>query len=167
MQNPGSGGESSSHSASSALDRLTGFLVAALGRVEGGSATAATPVAEMEGTRTSTSIALSLLGRLVFVTVVVPVAQELLPSQLGLFGRILCGIAWGLGVIFESIDAVSKEPVISHEFAAGFLLTVVTFLLLTAKLPFRYRVRVRHLVQTPDQEKKQGGQDKEGGVESV
>jgi hypothetical protein len=97
--------------------------------------------------------------------VVVLVAQELLPSQLGLFGRILCGITWGLGVVFESIDAASKEPVISHEFAAGFLLTAVTFLLLTAKLPFRYRVR--HLVQTPAQEKKQAGQDKEGGVESV
>ena len=88
-----------------------------------------------------------------------------MPSQLGLFGRILCGMAWGLGMIFESIDAASKEPVISHELAAGFLLTVVTFLLLTAKLPFRYRVR--HPVQTPDQEKNQAGQDKEGGVESV
>ena len=93
------------------------------------------------------------------------VAEELLPSQLGLFGRILCGIAWGLGVAFESIDAVSKEPVISHEFAAGFLLTLVTFLLLTAKLPFRYRAR--HVVQTLGEEKKQAGHDKEGGVESV
>ncbi|MGO9775070.1 MAG: hypothetical protein ACLPM3_00600 [Terracidiphilus sp.] len=153
MQNQASGGESSSQPGSSALDRLTGFLVAALSRGESGSAAAAAPVAAVEVTRTSTSIALSLLGRLVFVTVVVLVAEELLPSQLGLFGRILCGIAWGLGVVFESIDAASKEPVISHEFAAGFLLTVVTFLLLTAKLPFRYRVR--HLVQTPDQEKKQ------------
>ena len=165
MQNPASGRESSRQPGSSALDRLTGLVVDALSRAASGSATAATPVAEVEGTRTSTSIALSLLGRLVFVTVVVLVADELMPSQLGLFGRILCGIAWGLGVVFESIDAASKEPVISHEFAAGFLLTVVTFLLLTAKLPFRYRVR--HLVQTPDQEKKQAGQDKEGGVESV
>jgi len=165
MQNPASGGESSSQPGSSALDRLTGLLVAVLSRSESGSATAETPVAEVEGTRTGTSIALSLLGRLLFVTVVVLVAQELLPSQLGLFGRTLCGIAWGLGVVFESIDAASKKPVISHEFAAGFLLTLVTFLLLTAKLPFRYQLR--HPVQTPGQEKKQAGQDKEGGVESV
>jgi len=165
MQNPASGGESNRQPGSSALDRLTGFVVDALSRPASGSATAATPVAEGEGTRTNTSIALSLLGRLVFVTVVVLVAEELMPSQLGLFGRILCGIAWGLGVVFESIDAASKEPVISHEFAAGFLLTLVTLLLLTAKLPFRYRVR--HPVQTPDQEKKQAGQGKEGGVESV
>jgi len=165
MQNPGSGGENRRQPGSVALDRLTGFVVDALSRAASGSATAATPVAEVEGTRTSTSIALSLLGRLLFVTVVVLVAEELLPSQLGLFGRILCGMAWGLGMIFESIDAASKEPVISHELAAGFLLTVVTFLLLTAKLPFRYRVR--HPVQTPDQEKNQAGQDKEGGVESV
>jgi hypothetical protein len=153
MQNPASGGERSSQPGWSALDRLTGFLVAALSRGESGSAAAVAPVAAVEGTRTSASIALSLLGRLVFVTVVVLVAEALLPSQLGLFGRILCGIAWGLGVVFESIDAASKEPVISHELAAGFLLTVATFLLLTAKLPFRYRLR--HLVQTPAPEKKQ------------
>ncbi len=165
MQNPASGGENSRQPGSCALDRLTGFVVDALSRATSGSATTATPVAEVEGTRTGTSIALSLLGRLLFVTVVVLVAQELLPSQLGLFGRILCGIAWGLAVVFESIDAASKEPVISHEFAAGFLLTAVTFLMLTAKLPFRHRVR--HLVQTPDHGKKQSGQDKEGGVESV
>ncbi len=37
------------------------------------------------------------------------------------------------------IDAASKEPVIPHEFAVGFVMTVVTFFVLAAKLPTHYR----------------------------
>jgi hypothetical protein len=86
MQNPASGGENSRLPGSSALDRLTGFVVDAFSRAGSESATSAMPVAAVKGTPKSTSIALSLLGRLLFVTVVVLVADELMPSQLGLFG---------------------------------------------------------------------------------
>jgi hypothetical protein len=85
------------------------------------------------------ALALSLLGRLLFVSVTALVGAELVPSQLAMIGRALCGVLWIAGAALLAIDAASKEPVIPHDFAAGFVMTVATFFALAAKLPAHYR----------------------------